>query len=227
MTLPATLTLTWTAEEAFELGTLQLIFDTGLHRLCTFNIKEDEQSKQIWGQPQPEVLRDYSIEVLPLDSQSGESGGSSSAAAVWTEVVAVNGNYQRRVVHSLQMAGTKIVGLRVVCTRAAEIDEARICEVRAYPVGEDGLFPDKAEAVSFERARITRYSAAVASDSESQLDPSDGLALAALRAMDGGDPWQGPGRLPPPEESPEVLRLALPTQGKMFTDGGWKLAIGS
>lgn len=44
VSLPATLTLSWSQEEAFELGTLQLIFDTGLSRLCTFNIKEDEQS---------------------------------------------------------------------------------------------------------------------------------------------------------------------------------------
>lgn len=99
VSLPATLTMSWTEEEAFELGTVQLILDTGLHRQCTFSIQTETESVENWGSPQPEVLQDYSIEVQPAgsgssgaDSGSRPSGGSDGTDG-WVEVLQVTGNH--------------------------------------------------------------------------------------------------------------------------------------
>jgi len=160
VTLPATLALSWTAAQAFELGTVELIFDVGLHRVCTFTTQDEEEGTEHWGSPEPEVLQDYSLQVLhaageqhgmahqvlggdiespratPTSStDQDDTPASNQADDGWITVAQVTGNYQRRVVHSLQLTGGRVIGLRVVCIRAAGIDEARICEIRAYPVG--------------------------------------------------------------------------------------------
>lgn len=202
------------------------------------------------------MLQDYTVEVLLAASAAGLKASEEAAAAgegegeegvetdgAWKEIIAVTGNHQRRVVHSVQMAGSKIVGLRIQCSKAAGIDEARICEVRAYAVGEDGLFPEKSEAVAFERERLEaarREGLLVDGQGEHGAGASWGehadseefeatqlrLMHASLRAMEK-DPWHGPGRLPPIENRPKILRLALPSEEKPFSDGSWKRVIGS
>ena len=43
---------------------LQIIFDTGLH--CEFTLSQSDgcNAQQLWGQPQPETVRDYAVSVL-------------------------------------------------------------------------------------------------------------------------------------------------------------------
>jgi hypothetical protein len=70
-----------------------------------------------WGAPQPETVRDYRIE--------------SFDGAGWRELLAVNGNYQRRRVHGLSHPiSTCAIRLQVLATNG--IDHARVFEIRAY-----------------------------------------------------------------------------------------------
>jgi hypothetical protein len=68
----------------------------------------------LWGRPQPETVRDYLVEA--------RRGGQ------WREVARVEGNYQRRRVHSLD--GQPVEAIRVTVTATQGLDHARVCEVR-------------------------------------------------------------------------------------------------
>lgn len=112
------------------------------------------------------------------------------------------------------MAGSKIVGLRISCTRAAVIDEARICEVRVYAAGEDGPFPSKAQAIEFERARIVKAlevarrkeavgdAGGAAAGSAAPPAPASGAGAGSRES--GSDSW--------PEEDPGIVSLPLEMQ---------------
>lgn len=113
--LPATLKLEW--DVPIQPREIQLIFDTGLHRHLTLSHHDGYTSKMQWGQPQPETVRDYCIE-----SFDGE---------VWSRVVEVEGNYQRRRVHSVDVKSI-VFAIRVVVNVSNGVDHARICEVRVY-----------------------------------------------------------------------------------------------
>lgn len=113
--LPAWLELQW--EIPIALGSIQLVFDTGMHRPLTLSHSDGYLQRMQWGQPQEETVRDYCVEV--------KQGG------VWKRVTDVRGNYQRRRVHALSdCAG--VDALRITITGTNGINHARICEVRAY-----------------------------------------------------------------------------------------------
>ncbi|MBE7560601.1 FAD-dependent oxidoreductase [bacterium] len=113
--LPAWLELRW--ERPVRPAEVQLVFDTGMHRMLTLTHQDSLQAKMIWGRPQPETVRDYTLE--------GERNG------VWTALCEVRGNYQRRRVHVLDDA-KPVDALRVVVHATNGIDHARIVEVRVY-----------------------------------------------------------------------------------------------
>jgi hypothetical protein len=113
--LPAWLEIAWA--QPVHLREIILIFDTGLHRLLTLSQAEGYTRKMLWGQPQPETVRDYTIEC--------------KSASGWQEVVRVEGNYQRRRTHRLT-SPTDTLALRITVTATNGLDHARIVEVRAY-----------------------------------------------------------------------------------------------
>ena len=93
---------------------VRLIFDTGLHRRLTLSQQDSAMKGILWGQPQPETVRDYRIDGL----SNGE----------WRPLVEIAGNYQRLSVHPLD--GVPITALRITVEGTNGIDHARVCEVR-------------------------------------------------------------------------------------------------
>jgi hypothetical protein len=113
--LPATLEIRW--NEPVCLREVVLIFDTGLHRLLTLSQADGYTKKMLWGQPQPETVRDY---TLSLESAHG-----------WQDMLRVEHNYQRRRSHALEPT-EPATALRIQVTATNGLDHARIVEVRAY-----------------------------------------------------------------------------------------------
>ena len=96
---------------------IQLIFDTGLHRHLTLSHHDGYTAKMLWGRPQPETVRDYTVEVLSGDA--------------WIPLVDVSGNYQRRRVHRLEAPPTA-TALRISINATNGLNHARLCEIRVY-----------------------------------------------------------------------------------------------
>ncbi|MEQ9406463.1 MAG: FAD-dependent oxidoreductase [Fuerstiella sp.] len=119
--LPAWLQLDWA--EPVTVCQVQLVFDTGLHRHLTLSHHDGYTSRMIWGQPQPETVRDYTIEV---------SNGNG-----FSTVAQVTGNYQRLRRHDFELP-EPIRTIRIHITQTNGIDHARIAEVRVY--GEPRVF---------------------------------------------------------------------------------------
>jgi hypothetical protein len=113
--LPAALKLSWT--EPVTVSTVQIIFDTGLHRILTLSHSDKLTARMRWGTAQPETVADYSVE--------GRVNGS------WTGLREVKNNHQRRNVIRLDQPVT-LSDLRITVLRTHGIDHARICEVRVY-----------------------------------------------------------------------------------------------
>lgn len=113
--LPAWIELRW--ETAVRPATVQLIFDTGMHRDLTLSQSDAANKHQLWGRPQPETVRDYTIEGLV--------GGD------WRTLAMVAGNYQRRRVHVIDNPPA-VTALRINVTATNGLDHARIFEVRVY-----------------------------------------------------------------------------------------------
>lgn len=116
-TLPAMLQLTW--ENPVNIVEVQLIFDTGMHRRLTLTQSDALANRMIWGRPQPETVRDYTIEM-----QQTEGGP-------WSMLCQCEGNYQRRRVHRLKQP-VSACALRLTVHATNGSAEARICEVRVY-----------------------------------------------------------------------------------------------
>lgn len=112
--LPAWLELRW--PEPISIAEIVLIFDTGLHRHLTLTQADGYEKRMLWGQPQPETVRDYAI-----DAEAGES---------WRELLSVTQNYQRRREHRFAAVTTRALRVRVLATNG--LDHARIMEIRAY-----------------------------------------------------------------------------------------------
>lgn len=113
--LPAWLEIRW--DQPVILRHVFLIFDTGLHRLLTLSQADGYTQKMLWGQPQPETVRDYTLEI---ETPSG-----------WLPVTTIAGNYQRRRHHHLSSAAvTRALRLNITATNG--LDHARLLEVRAY-----------------------------------------------------------------------------------------------
>ncbi|HNZ19677.1 MAG TPA: FAD-dependent oxidoreductase [Candidatus Hydrogenedentes bacterium] len=113
--LPAWIQLRW--DKPVPLSELQLIFDTGMHRVLTLTQSDAYAARMEWGRPQPETVRDYTIEAKCADG--------------WQSLVDVKGNYQRRRVHKVKPSGD-VSALRVTVTATNGLDHARIFEIRAY-----------------------------------------------------------------------------------------------
>ncbi len=112
---PVAIQLEWPT--AVEVHELQLIFDTGLHRHLTLSHHDGYTAQMHWGRPQPETVRDYTVEV--------RSGGK------WISVIEVMGNYERRRTHRLATT-SGVTAVRVTARATNGADHARICEIRLY-----------------------------------------------------------------------------------------------
>ena len=114
--LPATLELAW--DRNIQPGQIELIFDSGMHRLLTLSHSDAYMKSMVWGRGQPETVRVYQIE--------------GRVSGVWLPLVDVSDNYQRRRTHRIESCGP-IDKLRVKVKATNGLDHARICEVRVYP----------------------------------------------------------------------------------------------
>ena len=113
------------------LSSIELIHDTGMHRKLTLTQKDIDPQKMIWGRPQPETTKDYTIEVRNVVNNK------------WIMLVDINDNYQRRVIHNVtdKANGIIINALRVNITATNGDDYARICGIRVYDNMENGDLP--------------------------------------------------------------------------------------
>jgi len=111
--LPASITLEW--PQPVAASSVQLIFDTGMHRVMTFSLADQyTQETMLWGKAPPETVRDYTIDGL----QNGE----------WNMLISIKGNYQRKRVH--QLCSGSYTALRVNVIATGGLDHARISELR-------------------------------------------------------------------------------------------------
>eukprot|EP01083_Nonionella_stella_P117598 350657_1 len=113
-----------------NVSTVQLIFDTGLHRKLMLSQKQADQNGQYWGTPQPETVKDYAIQVRHTDKE-------------WVTLVNITGNYQRKRVHNVTQRAKelKINGLRVNVYATNGYPRVRICEIRVYDDNINGNQP--------------------------------------------------------------------------------------
>ena len=95
--LPGTLVLEWATPQTIR--EVRLVFDTGLHRELMLTMCDAVADRLLWGQSQPETVRNYCIEA-------NVDGG-------WIELAAVRGNYLRHRIHRLDDE-LKMNALRVV-----------------------------------------------------------------------------------------------------------------
>ncbi len=110
--LPAWIQFEW--DEPVEIRLVQLVFDTGLHRHLTLSHHDGYTARMKWGEPQPETVRDYLIEV----DDEGQ----------WSPVLRIEGNYQRLRRHEFGAIPTRRLRLKVLATNGAE--HARLMEIR-------------------------------------------------------------------------------------------------
>lgn len=114
--LPAWISLSW--NEPITIGTIELVFDTGMHRLLTLSLADGYTGRMLWGRPQPETIRDYTIEAN-VENQ-------------WITIHSEQSNYQRRQVHPLK-SPIKTSSIRFQISNTNGIDHAHLFEVRVYP----------------------------------------------------------------------------------------------
>ena len=111
--LPATLDFEW--HRPVTARAVQLIFDTGLHRILTHSQSDKLTQRMVWGRPQPETVKAYSLEAYD--------------AGIWTQIYHTDCNFQRRNLITLS-PGISFSRLRVRIHETHGVDHARICEVR-------------------------------------------------------------------------------------------------
>ena len=107
--------LNWS--EPQSVGSIQLTFDSGFHRLLMLTAADGHNRKVIRG-PQPETVRDYRILCR------------ARASDEWKELVVVKGNYQRVNRHSFPVV--EAVAIRILVTATNGGPDARLFEVRCY-----------------------------------------------------------------------------------------------
>lgn len=113
--LPAWIELRW--QQPVQLSQVQLVFDTGMHRVLTLSHSDAYVERMQYGVAQPETIRDFSLEA--------EVDGN------WTDVLSVTGNYARRLVHDVETP-LQATAVRLTATATNGINHARLCELRAY-----------------------------------------------------------------------------------------------
>eukprot|EP01084_Bolivina_argentea_P162124 282168_1 len=106
-----------------NLSSIEIIFDTGLHRTLMLSQKQSDQHNQKWGIPQPETVKNYSLQVRDISNLN-----------VWIPIQSIDNNYQRRRVHnvSVKTNGLNINGLKVNVYETNGDPYVRICEIRVY-----------------------------------------------------------------------------------------------
>ncbi len=114
--LPAWLELRW--PQAQRIGSVQLIFDTGLHRPMTLTFSNVTRQNIVWGKGQTETVKDYVI-------------ATQNAQGQWADVLTATDNHQRRRVHAFD-AALLVQALQVRVLTTHGLDHARVCEVRVY-----------------------------------------------------------------------------------------------
>ena len=87
--LPATLELAW--DRNIQPGQIELVFDTGMHRLLTLSHSNAYMESMVWGRGQPETVKDYQVE--------------GRVSGIWQPLVDISGNYQRRRTHRIEGCG--------------------------------------------------------------------------------------------------------------------------
>jgi hypothetical protein len=112
--LPAWIELRW--DQPKRIAEIQIIFDTGMHRVLTLSHSDAYVDRMQWGRPQPETVRDFAVH--------GEAGGTLR------ELARVEGNYQRRRVVRFEPQPLDAVRLEITATNG--VDHARVLEIRAY-----------------------------------------------------------------------------------------------
>lgn len=112
--LPAWILAEWTLPQ--NLSAIEIVFDTGLHRYLTLTQSDGYFSKMIWGQPPPECVRDFSVEV--------------EVEGRWILLAEVHDNLLRRWIHR-EPAPRSVTGLRISVLRTWGTDAARIVRVIA------------------------------------------------------------------------------------------------
>jgi hypothetical protein len=111
------LELRWT--DPIQIGQVQITFDTGFHRELTLT-HQDSLNKKMIRAAQPETVRDYELLY------------QSPASHDWTSLGSFTGNHQRLRRH--RFTPVRAGGLRILVTATNGSKEARIYEVRCYPV---------------------------------------------------------------------------------------------
>ncbi|MBS0209768.1 MAG: FAD-dependent oxidoreductase [Planctomycetes bacterium] len=111
----AWLELDW--DKPAQVGEVQVTFDSGFQRELTLS-SQDGVNHGIIRAPQPETVRDYTLEYR--DSASGD----------WKPLAAVTGNYQRLVRHRFDPVTAQAIRLKITATNGDRL--ARVFEVRCY-----------------------------------------------------------------------------------------------
>lgn len=115
--LPATLSLHW--PESVNAGIVEIIFDTGMHRLLTLTNSDHTLASMIWGRPQPETVSSYTLEFVHHDRMVSSLN--------------VQGNYQRWRTHvQNETTSSMIDELRIIVHATHGLDHASIVEVRVF-----------------------------------------------------------------------------------------------
>ncbi len=113
--LPQWIELSWS--EPVLIKRIEIIFDTGMHRILTLTHSDEYAAKMQWGRAQEETVRDYSIEY--------KSSGK------WKLLINIFGNYQRRRVHVFEKE-VLTGAIRIIVKKTNGIDHARIFGIRVY-----------------------------------------------------------------------------------------------
>lgn len=112
---PAWIQLDW--EATVEITRIQLVFDTGLHRMLTLTQADACLELMQWGKAQEETVRDYTIEA--------------KFGPEWKTLFEIRGNYQRLRRHELEES-VQSASLRVTFHSTNGSDRACLCEIRVY-----------------------------------------------------------------------------------------------
>jgi hypothetical protein len=106
--------LSW--DKPQKISQVQITFDTGFQRQLTLTAS-DSQNEKIIREPQPETVKDYTIEI------KNKQGN-------WTTVAEITGNYLRLRRHNFQTVETQAIRIQIKSTNG--VKEARIYEIRCY-----------------------------------------------------------------------------------------------
>ena len=112
---PVSIQLEWT--DKVMVSEVQIIFDTGMHRVLTLSHSDAYVDKMIWGKPQPETVKDYLLEGFIENEKTFDIG--------------ISDNSQRKRIHQLDLP-VEIDRILVSVISTNGIDHARINEIRVY-----------------------------------------------------------------------------------------------